>query len=97
MGLTTQKNYRLFLYVNSFAIVLVGALISGWAVFLSFPTGLGEGYHNVQAMVRDFGSVLYWRITVLYAVTAILIVLAMVLPSLSGTGAEDWPELIRTL
>jgi len=78
MGLTTQKNYRLFLYVNSFVIVLLGALISGWGVFLSFPSGLGEGYHNVQAMVREFGNVLYWRITVLYAVTALLIVLAMV-------------------
>ncbi|MCK9419670.1 MAG: methyl-accepting chemotaxis protein [Nitrospirae bacterium] len=78
MGLTTRRNYRLFLYVNSLAIILLGAVITGWGVFLSFPADLGQGYHNVQALVREIGNVLFWRVTILYAVTSFLIVLAMV-------------------
>ena|ERR1700690_878262 len=78
MGLTTRRNYRLFLFVNSLVIVLLGAVITGWGVFWSFPVDLGQGYHNVQAMVREIGNVLFWRVAMLYAVTSLLIVLAMV-------------------
>jgi methyl-accepting chemotaxis protein len=78
MGLTTRKNYRLLLYVNSLTIILLGAAITGWGVFWSFPADLGEGYHNVQALVREIGNVLFWRVAILYAVTSFLIVLAMV-------------------
>ena len=77
MGLTTQKNYRLFLFVNSFVIVLLGASIAGWGVFWLFPANLGEGYHNVQSLVREIQNVLFWRVTILYAVTSFFIVLAM--------------------
>jgi methyl-accepting chemotaxis protein len=78
MGLTTRKNYRLFLYVNSLTIILLGAAITGWGVFWFFPADLGEGYHNVQALVREIGNVLFWRVAILYAVTSVLIVLGMV-------------------
>ncbi len=78
MGLTTQKNYRLFLFINSFVIVSLGASITGWGVFWLFPANLGEGYHNVQSLVREIQKVLFWRITILYAVTSLFIVLAMV-------------------
>jgi methyl-accepting chemotaxis protein len=78
MGLTTREHYRLFLYVNTFVIVLLGAAFAGWGVFWSFPAGLGEGYHNVQAQVREIGNVLFWRVAVLYAVISLLILLAMV-------------------
>ncbi len=78
MGLTTRRNYRLFLFINSLAIVVLGAVITGWGVFWSFPADLGEGYHNVQAQVREIGNVLFWRVAMLYAVTSVLIVLAMV-------------------
>jgi methyl-accepting chemotaxis protein len=78
MGLTTQKNYRVLLYVNSLVIVLLGAAFAGWGVFWLFPAGLGEGYHNVQAAVQQIGKVLFWRVAILYAVTSLLIVLAMV-------------------
>jgi methyl-accepting chemotaxis protein len=78
MGLTTRRNYRLFLYLNSMAIILLGAAITGWGVFWSFPADLGQGYHNVQALVREIGNVLFWRVTILFAVTSFLIILAMV-------------------
>jgi methyl-accepting chemotaxis protein len=78
LGLTTRRNYRLFLFVNSLMIVLLGATIAGWGVFWSFPANLGEGYHNVQALLREIGNVLFWRVAMLYAVTSILIVLATV-------------------
>ncbi|MGC1455706.1 MAG: methyl-accepting chemotaxis protein [Nitrospirota bacterium] len=78
MGLTTRRNYRLFLFVNSFVIVVIGAMITGWGVFWSFPANLGEGYHNVQALVREIGSVLFWRVAMLSAFTSFVIVLAMV-------------------
>ena len=77
MGLTTRKNYRLFLYVNTFVIILLGAVFVGCGVFWSFPASLGEGYHSVQAQVREIGNVLFWRVTVLYAATSLLILLAL--------------------
>jgi methyl-accepting chemotaxis protein len=78
MGLTTQKDYRLHLYVYSLVIVLLGILFIGCGVLWLFPTNLGEGYHNVQALLRDLQKVLVVRITILYAFTSLLIVLAMV-------------------
>jgi methyl-accepting chemotaxis protein len=78
IGLTTQKNYRLFLYVYSLVIVLFGLLFSGLGLFWSLPDNLGEGYHNVQAMLRDIQQVLFWRITLLFIISTILIVLVMV-------------------
>lgn len=78
MGLTTRRNYRLFLYIYSLVIILFGAAITGWGVFWSFPSDLGEGYHNVQALVREIGNVLFLRVAILYAVISLLIILAMV-------------------
>jgi methyl-accepting chemotaxis protein len=78
MGLTTRENYRLFLFVNTFVIVLLGAAVAGWGVFWLFPAGLGEGYHNVQAQVRQIGNALFWRVVILYAVISLLITLAIV-------------------
>lgn len=77
MGLTTHHNYRLFLYLNTFVIVLLGAAIAGFGVFWLFPTSLGESFHSVQAIVRELGKVLFWRVAILYAVISLLIVLAM--------------------
>lgn len=77
-GLTTQKNYRLFLYVYSLVIVLLGFTFAGLGVLWSLPDNLGEGYHNIQAMLRGLQQVLFWRITLLYAITTLIIVLAMV-------------------
>lgn len=77
MGLTTHRNYRLFLYLNTFAIVLLGAAIAGFGVFWLFPANLGESFHSVQAIVRELGKVLFWRVALLYAVISLLIVLAI--------------------
>lgn len=71
MGLTTQRNYSLLLYVKTFAIVVVGAAIAGWGVFRLFPPGLGEGYHNTLAAVQAIRSVLFWKIATVYAVIGI--------------------------
>jgi methyl-accepting chemotaxis protein len=76
MGLTTHHNYRLFFYLNTFTIVLLGAAIAGFGVFWLFPANLGESFHSVQAIVREIGKVLFWRIAILYAVISLLIVLA---------------------
>ncbi len=77
MGLTTRHNYRLFLYLNTFVIVFLGAAIVGFGVFWLFPPSLGESFHSVQAIVREIRKVLFWRVTILYAVISLLIVLAM--------------------
>lgn len=71
MGLTTQRNYSLFLYAKTFGIVLVGAAIAVWGVFWSFPAGLGEGYHNALAAVQAIRKVLFWKIATVYAVIGI--------------------------
>jgi len=78
VGLTTQKNYRLLLYVYSLAIVLLGVSFAVLGVLWSLPENLGEGYHNVQAMLRGIQQVLFWRITLFYTITTLLVVLAMV-------------------
>jgi nitrogen fixation/metabolism regulation signal transduction histidine kinase len=78
-GLTTQKNYRLLLYVYSLVIVLLGVSFAGLAVVWSLPDNLGEGYHNIQAMLRGIQQVLFWRISLLYSITTLLIVIAMVI------------------
>lgn len=78
VGLTTQKNFRPLLYIYSLVIVLLGALFAGLGVIWSLPGNLGEGYHNVQAMLRGIQQVLFWRITLLYSITTLLIILAMV-------------------
>jgi len=78
IGLTTQKNYRLLLYVYSLVIVLLGVSFAVLGMLWSLPDNLGEGYHNVQAMLRGIQQVLSWRITLLYSITTLLIVLAMV-------------------
>lgn len=77
MGLTTHRNYRLFLYLNTFVIVLLGAAIVGFGVFWLFPASLGESFHSVQAIVREIRKVLFWRVALLYAVISLLIVLAV--------------------
>lgn len=78
IGLTTQKNYRLLLYVYSLVIVLLGISFAGLAVLWSLPNDLGEGYHNIQAMLRGIQQVLFWRITLLYSITTLLVVIAMI-------------------
>ena len=77
IGLTTQKNYRLLLYVYSLVIVFLGVSFAGLGVLWSLPGNLGEGYHNVQAMLRGIQQVLFWKITLLYTITTLLVVLAM--------------------
>lgn len=71
MGLTTQRNYGLFLYAKTLGIVLVGAALAGWLVLWSFPAGLGDGYHNALAAVQAIRKVLFWKIATVYAVIGI--------------------------
>ncbi|NTV48422.1 MAG: methyl-accepting chemotaxis protein [Geobacteraceae bacterium] len=77
-GLITQKNYRILLYVYSLVIVLLGASFAGLGVIWSLPGNLGEGYHNVQAMLRGIQQVLFFRITLFYSIAILIIVVAMV-------------------
>lgn len=78
MGLVTQKNYRLLLYLYSLLIVLLGAALAAWGIFWLFPPGLGEGYGAVLASVQGIGQVLFRKVALVYAVIAVLIVVAMV-------------------
>lgn len=78
MAFVTQRNYRLFLYVNSLVIIILGAVFAGWGVFWTVPSGLGEGYHAIQASLRVISHVLFWRVSILYAVISLLIIMSMV-------------------
>ncbi|HUL01345.1 MAG TPA: methyl-accepting chemotaxis protein [Nitrospirota bacterium] len=79
MAFTTRRNYRLFLYVNSMVIIVLGAILAGGGVFLTVPSGLGEGYHAIQASLRVISNVLFWRVAILYAVISLLIIISMVM------------------
>lgn len=78
MELTTQRNYRLFLYVNTFIIVLLGTVIAGWGVFLLFPASLGQGYHSTLAAVQAIRKVLFWKVAIIYAIIFLFIVVSIV-------------------
>ncbi len=78
MGLTTQKNYRLFLYVNTLVIVLLGAAVAGYGLFWLLPAGLGESYSTIMASVQGIRKVLFWRVVLLYVVISLFIVLGIV-------------------
>jgi methyl-accepting chemotaxis protein len=77
MGLTTQKQYRTLLYVNTLGIVLIGGAVAGWGVFALFPAHLGEGYHSSLAIVQVIRKVLFWRVAVLYGVILLLMIVSM--------------------
>ncbi len=79
MGLTTQKHYRALLYVNTLAIVLIGAAVAGWGVFALFPAHLGEGYHSSLAIVQAIRKVLFWRVAVLYGLILLLMIVSIVI------------------
>jgi methyl-accepting chemotaxis protein len=78
MGLTTRKNYRLFLYVNTLVIVLLGAVVAGYGLFWLLPAGLGESYSTIMASVQEIRKVLFWRVVALYVVISLFIVLGIV-------------------
>jgi methyl-accepting chemotaxis protein len=76
MELATRGRYRFFLYLYSFVIIVIGAVLAGWGVFRTLPAGLGEGYHAVQATLRGIEQILLWRVALLYTVIAALIIAA---------------------
>ena len=78
MAFVTRKNYRLFLYINTLVIIILGAVFSGWGVFWTVPSGLGEGYHAIQASLRVISHVLFWRVSILYAAISLFIITSMV-------------------
>jgi methyl-accepting chemotaxis protein len=78
MGFATRRNYRLFLYVNSLVIIIIGAIFAAWGVFWTVPSPLGEGFHAIQASLRAISQVLFWRVAILYAVISLLIITSMV-------------------
>ena len=64
MGLTTQKNYRTFLYINTLVIVVLGAAIAGGGLLLLLPADIGQGFHDTLAAVQAIRKVLFWKIAV---------------------------------
>jgi c(7)-type cytochrome triheme protein len=91
MGFSTQRNYSPLLYGKKFGIVLVCAAVNGRDAFRSFPAHLGKGYHNVRALVQDFGKALFRRITMLEVVLPLFIVLAILF---SADAADAWNRVI---
>lgn len=77
-GLTTQKNYRILLYCYLFSLVLLGLLFAVLGVFWTLPDNLGEGYHNIQAMLRGIHQVLVLKIMVCYTIATVCILIAAV-------------------
>ena len=78
MGLTTRANYRLFLYLKTFGIILFVALLAGWGVFWLFPAELGESYSAIMFSMRGIKKVLYWKIALVYAAVWLPCIPAMV-------------------
>src|SRR5574341_1385594 len=78
MGLTTRKNYRLLLYVNTLVIVLLGAAVAGWGMFWLLPAGLGENYSSIMASVQGIRKVLFLKAVALYTVVSLFIVLGII-------------------
>ncbi len=77
-GLVIQKNYRIALYIITFAIVSLGAALAAWAVSLLFPADLGRGFHNTLAAVQAIRKGLIWKVVSVYAVISIVTTLALI-------------------
>jgi methyl-accepting chemotaxis protein len=78
MGLTTRKNYRTLLYVNTLALVILGAAISGWGIFRLLPAGLGENYGAIHAAVQEIRKALLWKIVTIHTAASLLILFGIV-------------------
>lgn len=78
MGLTTRENYRLFLYLKTFGIIVIGAMLAGWGIFWLFPAELGDSYSDIMASMRGIRKVLYWRVALLYVAVGLPCIPAMV-------------------
>lgn len=79
MGLSTEKKYRTLLYVNTFVIVVLGAVMAGGCIFLLFPANLGQDYHSSLATVQAIRKVLFWRVLLVYAVVFLFMLLSIVM------------------
>lgn len=77
MGLATKKIYRTSLYINTFIIVMLGAVVAGGCVFFLFPANLGQDYHSSLATVQAIRKVLFGRVLLVYAVFCLLILLSI--------------------
>ncbi len=77
MGLTVQRHYRMLLYTGTLAIVVLGAAVAGWGVFLLFPANLGQGYHSSLAAVQAIRKVLFWRVAGFYGLILLFIAVAV--------------------
>ena len=78
MEFIAHPKYRFHLYLYSFIIIILGAVLAGWGVYRTLPAGLGEGYHTVQATLRVVEQVLFWRVALLYSAIAVLIIAATI-------------------
>lgn len=78
MGLTTRENYRLFLYLKTFGIIMLGAILAGWGIFWLFPAELGKSYGDIMASMRWIRKALYWKVALLYAAVGLPTIPAMV-------------------
>jgi len=76
--ISTRHQYRTRLFLFTFIIVVLGAALAAAGVFALLPADLGKGYSDVLSSVEGIGSVLLQRVTLLYAVIALCIVVAMV-------------------
>jgi len=77
MGLTTQKNYRLLLYGNTFLIVFIGAVVAGFILFRLLPVDLGDSYGAIMSTTREIRKVLVWRLVALYSIISLFIILGI--------------------
>lgn len=76
--ISTRHQYRARLFLFTLIIVVLGAALAAAGVFALLPADLGKGYSDVLSSVEGIGSVLLQRVTLLYAVIALCIVVAMV-------------------
>lgn len=92
MGLILPRKNSLFLSAETLVIVFRSVVIAGWGALRSRSAGTGEGCYNDQFPARGTGKGASRMITMLSAVRALLIALAII--GFAGT-ADAWNRAVQ--
>ena len=76
--IVTHKHYRLILFLSTFVIVVLGALLSRVGLLMLFPSTLGNDYGSLISTIEWMDQVILSRVAGVYAVLSLFIAIAVI-------------------
>lgn len=74
----TQKYFRLKLFGSTAVIVLLGAILAGAGIFMTYAPSVGQGYGAIQSDMQAIERILLSRAALMYAAISLLIMAAVI-------------------